>query len=289
MTDLGGLKALMRAAERFLGVSLAAPQLLDGGDEALVVRADSEHGTMVVHASPRWRTRTELRWVHALVRHVNGAVTQAVAPIERDGETTFRWRGRCAAVFPFIAGEALDCGDPRQRSEAAELLGRIHRRLLEFDGGPRPPAGPSRPPSVRTPQAISDSGLDAWWASRRPTWVTGPTHGDYYRRNLICAEAHIAGVIDWHDATVRPLALELAGATFEHCRDDEHVLHFDRAEALVQSYRAAGGPVPQREIDLLRPLIRVWIKQDVLTSLSFGADPADEYVLKQIHAFTALR
>ena len=101
----------------------------------------------------------------------------------------------------------------------------------------------SRPAQPADPNALHDPALDEWWASVGPGLTRGPTHGDYYRRNLLCTGGRIVGVIDWHDASIRSLAVELAGATFELCRSDEHVLQCDWADEFVASYRSAGGPV----------------------------------------------
>jgi len=146
----------------------------------------------------------------------------------------------------------------------------------------------SRPAQPADPNALHDPALDEWWASVGPGLTRGPTHGDYYRRNLLCTGGRIVGVIDWHDASIRSLAVELAGATFELCRSDEHVLQCDWADEFVASYRSAGGPVLNDEIALLLNLVRVWIRDDVRSALAYGGTVSDEYVAKQMQAFQKL-
>ncbi len=154
---------------------------------------------------------------------------------------------------------------------------------------PRPAPGKGAPALPASADDLDDPDLDAWWERVRDLeWSAGPTHGDYYRRNLLCANGEIVGIIDWNDAVVRPLAVELAGATFELCRDDEHLLHTDRAEEFVAAYRDAGGPVPEREIEMLGPLMRMWIRDDVRGSLACEGDASSDYVTKQIRAFRHL-
>jgi Ser/Thr protein kinase RdoA (MazF antagonist) len=115
-----------------------------------------------------------------------------------------------------------------------------------------------------------------------------PTHGDYYRRNLLCANNKVVGVIDWHDSAIRPLAAELASATFELCKNDEHVLQFDTANEFVRAYREAGGPIHDSEINLLLPLIRVWLRNDALLSLAYDGHSGSDYATKQVRAFSDL-
>ncbi len=281
---------LCGALEQLLGVSVRALVRLEGGDEAVVLRAETTAGPLVVHVSPPWRTRAELAWVHAVARHAQRSVPQVVAPIAHGGETVFACDGRLVAVFPFVEGELLNRDDPLLRADAARLLAAIHRALLTWRGGTRPASSAGKPAPPPDPPELHDPALDAWWVkARERAFVVSATHGDYYRRNLLCAERRIVGVIDWHDAAVGPLALELAGATFELCRDDHHVLDLDRADAFVMAYRAADGPVPDRELAMLLPLMRVWIRSDVRSSLA--TDPAiaaNGYAARQLRAFREL-
>ena len=183
----------------------------------------------------------------------------------------------------------LDREDPVLRSEAAAILAAIHNALLDWRGGSRPLSGGRRPVPPPDPPDLRDPELDAWWLSVQDrTLLASVTHGDYYRRNLLCAKRRIVGVIDWHDAAVRPLAVELAGATFEMCRDDEHVLHLERANEFVASYRAAGGPVPERELGMLLPLTRLWVRNDARGALAHSGGPDDDYAAKQMRTFRAL-
>lgn len=282
--------SLLPAVERFIGIEVQPLEWLDGGDEAIVLRAATTLGDVVIHASPIWRTYAELEWVHAVSRHAHLRISEAIAPVECSGQTMFEWKGRIVAVFPFVVGEFLDRDDAILRANAACLLAAIHKSLLDFSGGVRPGFGVGSPATpAQEPGDIQDPDLDAWWYSaRRRGLEIGPTHGDYYRRNLLCSDHRIIGVIDWHDASVRPLALELAQATFEICRNDKHALQFDRANEFVAIYRAAGGPIPAHDIELLLTLIRVWIREDVRWSLASGSDVCDDYIVKQMRAFRQL-
>jgi len=263
---------------------------LEGGDEAIVLRADSADGPLVVHISPSWRTRAELTWAHSVARYAKKSIPQVVAPLERNRTTLFEFDGRLAAVFPYVCGQMLNREDSLLREKAAKLLAAIHCALQTWDGGSRPGPGPGKPALFSDPDGLDDPTLDRWWVrAKKHGFKPGPTHGDYYRRNLLCIGQQILGVIDWHDASVRPLVVELAGATFEFCRNDDHVLDFKRADAFVAAYRNSGGPVPDSELTLLLPLIRLWIRNDARNSLAYDqGSGANEYAEKQISAFQAL-
>ena len=200
--------SLVRAAEPFLGAAAQSCEWVEGGDEALVLRVATDLGAVVLHASPPWRTRAELEWVHSVVRQAHERVPEAIAPFERRGRTAFEWQGRLVAAFPFIAGETLDRDDPVLRAAAARLLAHLHAALLDFAAGVRPESGAQRPVPPADPDDLRDPALDAWWRSiRAQGFIEAPTHGDYYRRNLLCADRRIVGVIDWHDAAFAPWPL----------------------------------------------------------------------------------
>jgi Ser/Thr protein kinase RdoA (MazF antagonist) len=202
--------------------------------------------------------------------------------------TIVEWRGYPVALFPFVEGEVLDRESSALRMEAARILAAIHCSLIEWPGGPRPEPEGRRPLPPPTTDLI-DEDLDEWWLSiRSRQFMLAPTHGDYYRRNLLCANGKVVGVIDWHEAKVRPLVNELASATFELCKNDQHVLQFDRAEEFVAAYTAAGGPIPQIEIKMLLPFIRLWIRDDALFSIAYDGDSGQDYARKQIRAFREL-
>jgi len=193
------------------------------------------------------------------------------------------------ALFPFVEGQILDRDDPVLRQQAARLLAAIHQALLSWPGGPRPPSGAGEPMPPADPPHLFDPALDEWWAAHHSSLLVSTTHGDYYRRNLLCAGRRIVAVIDWHEATVGPLAFELAGATFELCRDDAHKLDYAKVDAFVDAYRSAGGPVPDRELEMLLPLMRCWIRDDARSSLAYEPNlEANHYAANQIRAFREL-
>ena len=279
---------LKNALERFLGVPVDHWAPLTGGYEARVFRVDSEGGPLAVHVSPSWRTRTELAWIHALAQHAAKAVSQVVCPIAKNGGTFFEVDDELVAVYPFIDGNVLDRRDSGLRLQAALLLAAIHRSLLDWPVGQRPSGRLGRLDQPPDPPELRDRALDEWWRQVQARGVHhSATHGDYYLGNLLCKNGSITGIIDWHEASIGPLAMELANATFELCSDDEHHLQFDWAENFVRAHLKAGGPISSEEVRNLLPLMRLWLREDARYSLTYDTD-ADDYAQKQIRAFVEL-
>lgn len=280
--------SLCGTAEKFLTCHLTPIRWLKGGDEALVLHVQGPEGPLVLHGSSPRLSCVELMWSHAVARHAHHSVPQVVIPLDIEGRTLFKWRGRHVAVYPFVAGNLLDRDDRHFRKAAAELLAKLHLALLDWTGGPRP-LGQCPIESVALPSDLLDGELDDWWRINRASGVvTTAIHGDYYERNLLCSADAITGVIDWHDATVAPLAMELAGATFAFCRDTEHALEVSKANNFVASYRAAGGPISENEVASLVHFIRLWLRRDVALNLISGSETHDSYIREQIRAFTQL-
>lgn len=294
VNDRGGVKdrevalSLCAAAKSFVGSTPTPVHWLEGGYEALALKAETSQGPIVLHVSSSERARAELSWCHAVARHAHKAVPQVVVPIKHDGDTLAEWHDRLLAVYPFVNGSTLDHNDPSLRVEAARLLANLHRGLLNWSGGPRP-SGTWETALAELPESLRDNDLDAWWnAADAESVVTSVIHGDYYRGNILCVGSTIAGIIDWHDAEIAPLALELAGAVFELCREGELVPKVTLARDFIGAYRESDGPVPEQEIASLVRYMRLWIRRNVVKSLSVGTDELDPYIQQQISAFRSL-
>lgn len=279
------------AVEHMLGTPVTPEAELDGEDEARILKLSSRRGTFVLRIEPPWRAPQELEWVHAVATRAHGSVPQAVAPIpSREGGTVLAWRERCASLFPFLDGIPLDREDHGLRADAARVLAAVHLALLGWPGGSRPRSIAARPVEPASVPELEDAELDERWRSVRDAGATlGLTHGDYYPGNVLCRRGKILGVIDWNEADVRPLALELGGAAFEFCRNGDHELDPGRTSEFVHAYLAAGGPVPRHEIEALPLFIRWWIRQDALTSFTRNGMPGNTYAWNQVAAFGRLR
>ncbi len=285
---------------------LHAPQPwkpLAGGEECLVWRFRTGSGWLVVRVSPQWRTEAEICWVHQLMCFTAMTVPEVVAPLPaKDGVTLFIHAGYPVALFPFVEGQPLNREKRSMREAAARLLAHLHRAMLVWPAlRSRPPISPAAPyswPREYHDQVLPDADLDAWHTNiyQAASRITGPTHGDYYRRNLLCRRGRIQGIIDWDQSHLAPLIEELAWATWEFAKVPSGTdLDDQRARAFLAAYHAAAGPAPVEEQELIIPLIRWRLREEVRRSTAraargeTGEATDQEYRQKEMEAFARLR
>ena len=291
---------LAEIAQRYQRQAAEAPTPLTGGEESAVWRLATDGGTIVVRVSPAWRTVAELQWVHDLIRFTAQAIPEVVKPLAAaDGSTIFLHAGQPVGVFPFVEGKALDREDSGLQQDAAILLARLHQATSAWPGyRVRPPSGPAAPmpwSAERDLQALLDADLDTWHATefRSAQLPAGPIHGDYYRRNLLCLDGHICGVIDWDESHIAPYLEEVAWATWEFAKvpsgDD---LYPARALVFFQAYCEAGGLCQKSDWHRVVPLIRWHLREEIRRSLG-AAERGEEwdqtYMEEEIRAFQRLR
>lgn len=277
------------------GLDPSVASSIFNGDEAHVWKGTGRGQDFVVHLGPHWRRADELAWVHKVIRCAADAVSEAVGPMAtRSGGTFAEYDGALVAVYPFIEGRSLDRTDEVELSEAGRVLGRIHSQLLKFEGGDRPPASQDSPqPRIAQgePKELADPDLQRWHEdAAKQQWTTGVTHGDYYRRNLLCRKHKIVGIIDWHEARRAPLIGELAFAAWEMAHDDEMTFVPGAAKVFTDAY-AESGPLESWEYQSLMPWMRMGLRDNIrygLDSARLGAHSDPAYVAKQVEAFKAL-
>ncbi|SDD00492.1 phosphotransferase [Glycomyces harbinensis] len=284
------LTALLR--ERFaLRVEAAAP-VRGLGDECAIWRTTAPAG-YAVRISPVRRSAADLEWVYRVAARFAAVVPEAVAPLRgTDGRAVAVWEGRPVAVWPWIAGDQLDREDRWARRAAAELLARLHAAASAID-----PVGPRPDPVRRCAHCrhwsdLRDPALDADLAAweRRTRAVPVALHGDFYRRNLICAGGTIAGLLDWDELRVDYPERELAWAAWELSKNDAgDGLLAARAREFLDVYaRGAAGVWDRR---MIVPLIREGLRAEVCRNRT-GRGPRlgdDPYTAAEVRAFGALR
>jgi homoserine kinase type II len=109
--------------------------------------------------------------------------------------------------------------------------------------------------------------LTALSCSKRPLrW--GPIHDDYYRNNLLMDGEEISALLDWDGCHPDWLILDVSTALWEFCLEEPaHTLNTAHAQAFLDAYCAAEGPVTAEEFDLIVPLIRVRRMIEVISAL----------------------
>ncbi len=113
--------------------------------------------------------------------------------------------------------------------------------------------------------------LQQWIAdlarSDRPL-TTGLLHDDFHGGNLLVADGEVTALLDWDGCHPDWLLFDLSNAIWEFCHDDDtHALVLKDAQAFLQAYAAAGGPVTEAEFALIIPFIRCRRMIEILTAL----------------------
>jgi Ser/Thr protein kinase RdoA (MazF antagonist) len=283
----------MEVASRY-GASGTAVPIVDGGDECELWRLASSP-PVVVRVSPAWRSMTELVYSHQVAAAFSACIAEVTCPLAgADGSTLFLWNARPVSVWPLIQGRPLDCENAALRDQAAGLLARLHRaapHIAISEPGRRPAVTKTDPARSVLPDNDLDMWLDRWRRGEAAGEPVGLVHGDFYRRNILCRDGKIVGLIDWDDTHHDLLIADLAWAVWEMAKSpDGTTLLLDRADAFLKSYQAAGGPVQQSAA--LIPLIRAHLRYEVdrAEQARRRGEPMDEeYQAAEITAFHRLR
>ena len=276
---------------------------LTGGQESTATRCRfADRDDIVVLVSPDWRTRAELEWAHAVCQYASQSLREAIAPLSFAGQTTFDvGGGRYAELFPFVDGQPLDSEVPAQQRDAARVLAQLHKSLLDWSGGPRPPHGPAIPLHKRIdadseaalkgawdPVELHDPELDAWWAAARSRdRVSCLTQGDYWAANILSSGNRVVGVIDWHDAALVPCICELAWAA-STCTGNPVELGRD-FYAFIETYREYGGPVTDRDVADIVLFLRHRRRDSIRRTLAIGCPIDHPYAQNHIRMFRDTR
>jgi Ser/Thr protein kinase RdoA (MazF antagonist) len=196
-----------------LGVEPTALVPLAGGDRGMTFR--SRDLVVRIECVPPG----EIEWQYALIRLLAAAVPEVITPLAVEGSVS---------VWPFVPGRHARRNDRNDALAAADLLRRLHEAGRAWNGGQRPGARPAAGDGDR-----------------------GPTHGDFYGRNIIVRKDAIAAIVDWDESSIDLLDYELANAIWEFCKS-KRTHDFDRALAR-EMMRAYGSP--QEPDDLISLIV----------------------------------
>ncbi|WP_270889540.1 phosphotransferase enzyme family protein [Pedococcus sp. 5OH_020] len=272
---------------------------LTGGYANDVLRVDQDgHAPVVLHIKRPPSSAASMDWEHRLVRAVSTELPEALAPRPAlDGSTWFWHNNRPVWLVPWADGVPAAHAD---RHAVAVEVGRLHscgvrvskrpdhRRLLQL---PLPAVGPY------------PSEFDAWqplihhergklgrlveWIDRDRRPMTGLTHNDIFAGNVLVRGGRVSAVLDWEEAELDWLVWDLASAMLSFCSSQGGELNRDVMNDFVRAYRAAGGPVPPEEDDLLVPLARTRLLLEVLRA-PYDRHPQWDRQLASLRAFTIL-
>lgn len=272
------------AARACFGRTVAGPpRFLAEGMLNQSWQLDTPHGCCVLRVTRPALSREQVGYEHDVTRSLHRHVPEVVPPLPgRDGDTVQVWGGRLLSLFPFVDGVLGTGTDPKLRaSRAAAMLARIHRVSRDLsdraqrpgfrraDERPRWLWARVRPVLVRELGAADGfaeacavfdrelSELDTWLDTLVGSGRELPAaliHGDFNPRNLIFAGDRLAGVIDWDGCHVDLLAWEVAQVA---CGSDVDTAAFWR------TYLDAGGPLAERDLELLGGFARMGMLSEV--------------------------
>lgn len=125
--------------------------------------------------------------------------------------------------------------------------------------------------------------------------TSGLVHDDYHGDNLLIAGTTVTALLDWDGCHPDWLLWDVSNLLWEFCSDDEnHTLDVTAAQACLDAYMQAGGPISAEEVTLVVPFIRCRRMIEVLTALrgiATGAawDESPDYLVHNLLALEALR
>lgn len=261
---------LLAAVEtRYDGAPFTPVCPLSGGWANDIFLLESRLGRVVLRRKYPPSDAASIAWEHELLARLKPELPQVVAPMgARDGSTFFVHEGDAVTLVPFVEGRTADRADEPDRLAAARLLGRLHALTFELVVPPRPGVD-----GLAQLRALNAGALPHDWRRRieplhrealelveqltERALVRGIVHGDFFPGNVLVRGDEAVALLDWEEAHRAPLVSELAAATWEFTKS-KATDDFDRdaAARFLRAYRAADGPVPADEDELIVPLIR---------------------------------
>jgi Ser/Thr protein kinase RdoA (MazF antagonist) len=295
--DPPGEELLAEVAERYAMSSPITARRLTGGYANDVFRLEGVGRPTVLHIKHPPADGGSVDWEHRLLARLSVHLPEALAPLPAvDGSTWFWFRGRPVWLVAWAPGGPAG---PVDRQAVATVLGRLHSCPVQVSGRPnharllRLPLPPVRQlPAALAPwqAAIAAARTEVttlvrWLeGERRP--ITGITHNDIFPGNVLVHQGRVTAVLDWEEAAIDWQVWDLASSLWPFCAhgdrlDDRAVVEF------LTAYRAAGGPVPPSEGELIVPLIRAKLLLEVLRART-DRDPQWDHQLANLRAHAAL-
>jgi len=270
---------------------------LAGGYANDVFRLEQVDAPIVLHLKHPPADADSMDWEHRLLTELSVHLPEVLPPVPAiDGSTWFWFRGRPVWLVPWAPGGPAR---PADRRAVATVLGRLHScpagvasrphhaRLLHL---PLPPV--RQLPTALAPwqTAIGDGRAELTslvrWLERKRRPVTGITHNDIFPGNVLVHHGQVTAVLDWEEAEIDWQVWDLASSLWPFCAQGERLDDQAMGEFLA-AYRAAGGPVPPDEDDLIVPLIRARLLLEVLRAPT-DRDPRWDHQLANLRAHATL-
>jgi Ser/Thr protein kinase RdoA (MazF antagonist) len=270
-----------------------------GGYANDVFRADCVgDAPVVLHIKHPPSSAESMDWEHRQVRALSIYLPEALPPRPAlDGSTWFWHDDRPVWLVPWVDGGPAA---PADRRAVAVVLGRLHscrvrvsrrpghRRLLELPlpaVGEYPAEFDAWQPLIHRERSNLSRLVEWLERDRRP--MTGLTHNDIFEGNVLVHRERVSAVLDWEEATLDWLVWDLASGMWSFCSSEDAEPRPDAMTDFVRVYRAAGGPVPPEEDDLIVPLVRARLLLEVLRA-PYDRQPQWNRQMASLRAYTSL-
>jgi Ser/Thr protein kinase RdoA (MazF antagonist) len=288
---------LREVVERYALSYPSGARRLTGGYANDVFRLEGVDSPTVLHVKHPPADADSMDWEHRLLTQLSVHLPEALPPVPAiDGSTWFWFRGRPVWLIPWAPGGPAR---PEDREAVATVLARLHSSPVEVASRPRHarllhlPLPPVRDlPTALAPwqTAIADARAELTdlvrWLERERRPVTGTTHNDIFPGNVLVHQGRVTAVLDWEEAEIDWQVWDLASSLWPFCSRGER-LDDQAAGDFLAAYRAAGGPVPPDEDDLIVPLVRAKLLLEVLRAPT-DRDPRWDHQLANLRAYATL-
>jgi homoserine kinase type II len=257
---MGNFRALSAADVRHILHALGAPAYLRhepiaAGTINTNARVETAAGPLFLRIN-EGKQPDDVQREADIVAHAAARGVPTPAPLRTPaGEPFARWSGELASLFPWVPGRTLGRAElaPRQAADVGRALGTLHLASAGF-ADHRP--GRYEPDEIRRrfdavaalarpelAEAVDTLGpeLGALEHERAPSLPLGIIHGDLFMDNVLFADAGLAALLDFEQASWGRFAYDVAvtALAFGFGRDG---FRADVVRALLEAYAAARPP-----------------------------------------------
>lgn len=189
----------------------------------------------------------ELPFYLGLMSHLSSHGIPCPKPIaDLDDRFLGSLNGKPAAIVTRLDGAPLDQPDAAHCAQAGAMLANLHLAGRSYAPDMPNPRGPqwwrSVMPDILPFIPADDAKLlteevRRQSAARFDALPRGPIHADLFRDNVLFANDHIGGVIDFYFACVDAWLYDVAITVNDWCIDDDGTLDTIRTAAFLDAYR----------------------------------------------------
>ena len=217
----------------------------------------------------------ELPFYLNLMAHLAARGVPCPRPVASEaGALLGELNGKPAALVSFLPGKDLTDVGPAHCRRVGAMLAGVHIAGQSYAAAMDNPRGP-RWWTATMPQVVpfldpEDAALlreEVRFQSRHrlPDLPRGAIHADLFRDNVLFREEAVSGIIDFYFACTDALLYDVAITVNDWCVDEAGALDAERAEALLEAYRAVrpftASERPAWPVMLRAGALRFWVSR----------------------------